>query len=151
VSDPKTVPKAKTISGCRPRAIRVLVVEDDQTSREFLASALERAGLLVCQAANGQECLDEVSRFSPDVIVLDLMLPVVSGFAVARALRASERPRNVGILAVTALASEALRIEALAAGCDGFLRKPVPAALVVEQVLLLVERLPAQLPSGRAP
>ena len=83
-----------------------------------------------------------------DVIVLDLMLPVVSGFAVARALRPLARRRNVAILAVTALASEALRIEALAAGCDGFLRKPIPPTIVVEQVRLLVDRLPSTLPSG---
>ena len=149
--DPKSVSQGKTISGRRPRAIRVLLVEDEQASRELLASALERAGFLVCQAANGQECLEQVPRFAPDVIVLDLMLPVVNGFVVARALRAPGRPRKVPILAVTALASEALRIEALAAGCDAFLRKPIPATLVVEQVRLLLDRLPSKLASGRQP
>jgi len=129
----------------------VLVAEDEQASRECLASELERAGFLVCQAANGEECLKEVPRFAPDVIVLDLMLPVVSGFAVARALRALGRSENVAILAVTALASEALRIEALAVGCDGFLRKPISATLVVEQVRLLVPRFPSKLPSGGQP
>ncbi len=129
----------------------MLVVEDEQTSREFLASELERAGFLVCEAANGEECLEQVPRFAPDVIVLDLMLPVVSGFAVARALRPLARRRNVAILAVTALASEALRMEALAAGCDGFLRKPISATLVVEQVRLLVDRLPSTVPSGGQP
>src|ERR1700722_1964505 len=143
MSDPKSVPQRRAISGCRPRAIRVLIAEDEQTSREFLASELEREGFLVCQAANGEEALEQVARFAPDVIVLDLMLPVVNGFAVARALHSLGRRRNVAILAVTALASEALRIEALAAGCDGFLRKPIPVTLVIEHLRLLVEGLPS--------
>jgi DNA-binding response OmpR family regulator len=151
MSDPKSVPQGRTISGCRPRAIRVLIAEDEQTSREFLASELERAGFLVCQAANGEEALEQVARFAPDVIVLDLMLPVVNGFAVARALHSMGRRRNVAILAVSALASEALRIEALAAGCDGFLRKPIPVTLVIEQVRLLVEGLPSTSSSGGQP
>jgi DNA-binding response OmpR family regulator len=151
VSDPKTVPQGRTISGCRARAIRVLVVEDEQASREYLAFQLERVGFLVCQAANGEDALEQVPRFAPDVIVLDLMLPTVSGFAVAHALRARGRTQNVAILAVTALASEALRIEALAAGCDGFLRKPIPATLVVEQVRLLADRLLSKLASDGQP
>jgi DNA-binding response OmpR family regulator len=151
VAERKSLSPTKTISGCRPRAIRVLIAEDEDASREFLAVELERAGFLVCQTANGEECLEQVAGFAPDVIILDLMLPRVSGFAVARAVRALERRRNVPILAVTALASEALRIEALAAGCDGFLRKPILAAVIIEHVGLLLDRPARNLPSGGQP
>jgi DNA-binding response OmpR family regulator len=129
----------------------VLVAEDEDASREFLALELERVGFVVCQASNGEECLEQVASFAPDVIVLDLMLPLVSGFAVARAVRALDHGRNVAILAVTALASEALRIEALAAGCDEVLRKPILATVVVEHVRLLLDRPAWKLPSDGQP
>lgn len=151
MSNPESFTRRKTTSGWRARAIRVLVIEDEQASREFVASELEHAGYLVGEAADGQEGLEQVRRFAPDVIVLDLMLPVLSGFAVARAVRALDRHRNCAILAVTALASEVLRIEALSAGCDVLLRKPVPAALVAEQVCRLVTRRGLKLPSGGSP
>jgi DNA-binding response OmpR family regulator len=124
----------------RPRAVRVLVVEDERAQLEYLASELERAGFTVMEAANGDEGLEKVRSFEPDVVVLDLMLPEISGFVLARAVRSFERTRDIGIVAVSALASEALRIEALAAGCDAFLTKPVRAALVVEQVRLVLTR-----------
>ena len=128
------------ISGCRPRAVRVLVVEDERAQLEYLASELERAGFVVMEAANGDEGLEKVRSFEPDVVVLDLMLPEISGFVLARAVRSFERTRDIGIVAVSALASEALRMEALAAGCDAFLTKPVRAALVAEQVRLVLTR-----------
>jgi DNA-binding response OmpR family regulator len=127
-------------SGSRPRAKRVLVVEDDPEPREFLVSELELAGFLVLDAASGQDGLEKVRRFDPDVVVLDLMLPELSGFGLARAARSLEPARDLAIIAVSALASEALRREALAAGCDVFLSKPVAAALVVERVRSLLSR-----------
>jgi DNA-binding response OmpR family regulator len=151
VTDPKAIAPGPTVSGFRPRAMRVLLIEDEEPSRELLASEMERAGFLVQQAENGHDGLEQVRQFVPDVVVLDLMLPVLSGFAVARAVRAQERSRNVVIVAVSALASEALRVEALAAGCDAFLRKPVPAALVVEQVRLLAALRRPGVPSGGQP
>jgi DNA-binding response OmpR family regulator len=127
-------------SGVRPCPVRVLIVEDEAPPREFLAAELEHAGFAVFEAADGQEGLDQVEHIQPDVIVLDLVLPVLSGFALARATRDLEDTRPVGIIAVSALASGALRDEALAAGCDVFLTKPVRAEAVVAQVRRLVGR-----------
>jgi DNA-binding response OmpR family regulator len=114
--------------------MRVLVVEDEQPQREYMVSELESAGFIVIEASTGDECLEQVRRFTPDVVVLDMMLPEISGFALAHAIRSSERTRNVGIVAVSALASEPLRMAALAAGCDAFLKKPVRAELVIEEM-----------------
>ncbi len=130
----------RKISGSRPRALRVLVVEDEQAQREYIVTELERAGFIVWEAATGQEGLEKVRHIEPDVVVLDLMLPEVSGFGLARAVRSFERTRDIGIVAVSALASEALRMEALASGCDAFLTKPVRAELVIEQVRLVLAR-----------
>jgi len=116
------------------------VIEDAQDTRELYALELEAAGFIVSQAESGEEGLERVRRFEPDVIVLDLMLPGIDGFSVARVVRTLDRYRNVAILAVSALTSEPLRVEALGAGCDFFLRKPVVAATVVEQARLLMER-----------
>jgi DNA-binding response OmpR family regulator len=127
-------------SGARARAKRVLVVEDDPEPREFLVSELELAGYLVLEAASGHDGLEKVRRFEPDVIVLDLMLPELSGFGLARAVRLFEPRREIAIIAVSALASEALRKEAITAGCDVFLSKPVAAAAVIEQVRSLLSR-----------
>jgi DNA-binding response OmpR family regulator len=104
---------------------------------------LHAAGFLVAQAADGEQGLEEVLQFAPDVVVLDLMLPKLNGFDVARAARNVERKeskRRMAIVAVTALSSEALRAEAIAAGCDALLVKPVRATQVVEQVRLLASR-----------
>ncbi|MGH7438461.1 MAG: response regulator transcription factor [Polyangiaceae bacterium] len=118
----------------RPRAPRVLLVEDDDLTRALLASELEGEGFVVAEAGDGEDGLCQVPGFRPDVVVLDLMLPRLNGFAVARAMRALERPPGVGIVAVTGLAAEALRAEALGAGCDVVLTKPVRVALLVERV-----------------
>ncbi|MGH7439280.1 MAG: response regulator transcription factor [Polyangiaceae bacterium] len=121
----------------------MLVVEDDEAPREFLSMELHSAGFVVAEAADGEQGLRELLQFMPDVVVLDLMLPKLNGFAVARAARTMERResrRRMAIVAVTALSSEALRAEALAAGCDALLVKPIRATQVVEQVRLLAAR-----------
>jgi CheY-like chemotaxis protein len=137
---PRKEPSRRKISGSRPRAVRVLVVEDEQPQREYLVSELERTGFIVLEASNGNDALELVRRFAPDVVVLDMMIPEISGFALARAIRSSERTRDIGIVAVSALASEALRMEALGAGCDAFLKKPVRAELVIEEVRSVQDR-----------
>ena len=140
MTSPEGPPTHGKTSGSRPRAKRVLVVEDDPEPREFLVSELERAGFLVLEAASGQDGLEKARRFTPDVVVLDLMLPQLSGFGLARAVRSLDRAREIALVAVSGLASEAMRKEALSAGCDVFLSKPIAAALVVEQVQRLLAR-----------
>jgi two-component system, cell cycle response regulator DivK len=120
--------------------MRALVIEDDEASRELFAFELELSGFVVSHAASGREGLDKVRTFEPDVIVLDLILPGLSGFSVARAVRGLERSRNVAIVAVSGLTSEFLRMEAIEAGCDVFLGKPVVPATLVEQAGHLLAR-----------
>jgi CheY-like chemotaxis protein len=114
------------------------VVEDAVDSRELFASELERLGFVVSEAGTGEEALEEVLRFHPDVIVLDLMLPGLNGFGVARAVRSLKLERDVAILAVTALGSEPMRRMARDAGCDGLLTKPVVGAIVAEEAARMV-------------
>ena len=95
---------------------RALVIEDEEELRALFAHVLKSAGFTVCEAAGGEEGIDKARRFEPNLIVLDLRLPGVSGFTVARVVRALERERVVVIVAVSGLASESLYHEALEAG-----------------------------------
>jgi two-component system, OmpR family, response regulator len=119
---------------------RALVVEDSHDQRALFARELAAAGFMVAQAASGAEGIDEARRFKPDAIVLDLMLPEIDGFTVARTARALAFGDHVAIVAVTGLEAKPLRAEALAAGCDALLGKPVSAARVVDEVRVQLDR-----------
>jgi two-component system OmpR family response regulator len=119
--------------------LRALVVEDSHDARELFTRELVSAGFMVAQATDGVEAINEARRFQPDVIVLDLMLPEIDGFTVARTVRGLERGREMAIVAVTGLEAQPLCAEALAAGCDTLLRKPVIAAQLVERVRVHLE------------
>jgi DNA-binding response OmpR family regulator len=129
---------ATTAPGAAHRV--ALIVEDTADLRALFARELADAGFTVVEACDGPAALEQAHRFAPQAILLDLMLPGVNGFNVARLLRDDERTRDSAIVAVTALASERLRISALEAGCDVFIRKPVAAADVVGQLVRLLEQ-----------
>lgn len=124
----------------RPRGPLVLIIEDTADLRDLFAAELVADGFLVIDAMNGEIGVDKARRFEPDVIVLDLMLPGINGFDVARILRGHDRTRDVAIVAVTALTSAPLRSMALEAGCDTCLGKPVLGAEVVAEVTRLLVR-----------
>jgi DNA-binding response OmpR family regulator len=122
----------------RPRGPLVLVIEDTTDLRDLFAAELATDGFLVIDATDGEAGIDKARRFEPDAIVLDLMLPGINGFNVARILRSNERTRNTVIVAVTALTSDRLRAMALEAGCDSCLSKPVLGATVVRELMRLL-------------
>ena len=129
----------------RPRTRRpvVLVVEDTHDQRDLFVTELESAGCDVVEAADGETAIEAAKRSSPQAIVLDLMLPGVSGFSVARLLRSTQETHDALIIAVTALTSDTFKTYALEAGCNTVLRKPVIGATVVGEVgRLLAKRLP---------
>ncbi len=127
-------------SGHRGGGPLVLVVEDIPDQRDLFVAELRCAGFAVLEAPNGEAAIDRALASSPQAIVLDLMLPVVSGFNVSRVLRADVRTRDAVIVAVTALTSDTFRFQALDAGCDVVLRKPIIGATVVGEVLRLLQR-----------
>jgi DNA-binding response OmpR family regulator len=119
----------------------VLVVEDDDNLRDLFSTELAAAGFMVLEASDGASAVEKATRFAPHAVVLDLMLPGVDGFKVARRLRGDERTADVAIVAFTALTSEKMQELARAAGCDSFMSKPIlPAALIGELVRLLALR-----------
>ncbi len=118
---------------------KILLVEDHEELWDFLSRRLRRHGFEVVLAHDGQRALDVAAAESPDVVLLDMDLPVLDGWAVAQRLRADPARAQTAIIALTAHAMAGDRARALAAGCDDYHSKPVdfPALLVqIDEVLL---------------
>ena len=112
-------------------SLRVLFVDDDSAAREGFTSYLASSGYDVMPAATGQQALTLASTWTPEVIVLDLGLPDIDGWEVARQLKADPRTTAIPIIALTASDLPHERVSAMRAGCDRHLAKPcVPADLV---------------------
>ena len=105
---------------------RILIVEDKASSRELLRTVLENQGYTVHEAADGEEALRKARADLPDLILLDLQMPVRSGYEVLKELRGERRFASIPIVAVTASAMQGDREKALAAGFNGYLTKPLP-------------------------
>lgn len=103
---------------------RVLVAEDNAVNRVLMTDLLRLAGCEVLEAVDGEEAIAKARAESPDLIVLDIMLPVMDGISVARLLKTDPKTRDIGIIAVTALAMPDDRDTIMNAGCDAYLAKP---------------------------
>jgi two-component system, cell cycle response regulator DivK len=125
----------------------VLVVDDHEDSRAIARLVLESVGFRVAEARTGFEGFRMGVELRPAVILLDMILPGLDGWEIARLLRANADAKNASIVAVTALASADDRDRALLAGCDEVLIKPVPPALLLNTVRRYVAVSAA---SGRA-
>jgi CheY-like chemotaxis protein len=111
---------------------RVLIADDHEDSRDALSTLLDAYGYTVVQAANGAEALERARAAVPDLILMDMMMPQVDGFAATRELRADERFRSVPIIAITAM--EGARREVLEAGCDDVVVKPLDIRAFLQKV-----------------
>ena len=119
----------------RPAPVpRVLLVDDDPDSRVICRLALEHHGYEVLEADQGELALRLGRCRLPDLVLLDLSLPVLDGWEVARLLKEAPETASIPIVAFTAHALAPERERALAAGCDGYLVKPVELRQVVEEV-----------------
>jgi CheY-like chemotaxis protein len=105
--------------------LRVLVAEDDPSNRWVLCALLRRMGYDIRAAADGREALRLVRTFAPQVILMDLMMPVLDGLEATRRLKADARTRDIPVLALTGNVTPAGESAARRAGCDEFLHKPV--------------------------
>lgn len=123
---------------------RLLVVDDYEDGRELLAELLRVRGFSVHCAASGCDALSEARRGLPDLVLLDLTLPDLDGFEVARRLKADPRTAGIAIVILTAHVSPELQLRAERAGCAGFVTKPcVPTDLVRRiDAALAAERQP---------
>ncbi len=111
---------------------KLLIVEDHDELSDFLSRRLRRRGFEVCLARDGRQALEQVEAERPDLMLLDMNLPVIDGWTVARTLR--DRSDPIPIIALTAHAMSGDRSKALEAGCDEHHPKPVDFELLLEQV-----------------
>jgi len=121
----------------------VLVVDDFQDNREMYAEYLADCGFRVIEAKNGKEAIEQAFARSPNVIVMDLSLPVMDGWEATRRLKADGRTRSIPVIALTGHALQVHSKGALDAGCDAFVAKPcLPDQLVLEINRMLATAAP---------
>jgi CheY-like chemotaxis protein len=120
--------------------IRILVAEDNAVNRELLRELLEARGYSVSEACDGQEALHMIEQSLPELLLLDIGMPVLDGFAVIRKIRENPRLAPLPVVAVTAYAMRGDREKILASGFDGYLSKPLnPSSLTQELDRLLTK------------
>lgn len=122
---------------------RILVVDDEADIVALVAYHLAKSGYRVSTASSGTEALDAARRERPALIVLDLMLPGISGYEVLERLRASDATRDIAVLMLTARREEADRIQGLSLGADDYLTKPFSPPELVLRVGAILRRLGA--------
>ena len=112
----------------------ILIAEDNPTNRELLRELLEIRGYAVVEACDGQAALAMVEQAPPDILLLDIGMPVLDGFAVVRKLRDNPRFALLPVVAVTAYAMQGDREKILNSGFDGYLSKPVTSVALVNEL-----------------
>jgi len=117
---------------------KVLVVDDNDVSRELMCAFLQRVCGQLLEAANGREALNLIMETEPDLVLLDIEMPLMDGFAVLERVRSDPRFLRLPVFAVTANAMQGDREKALAAGFDGYITKPIDGAALRKQVAALL-------------
>jgi PAS domain S-box-containing protein len=107
---------------------RILVVDDERLNRELIRVMLAPDGFEVIMAASGEEAMTTLAANAPDLIILDVMMPGIDGYAVARAVKENPATQNIPVIMVTALGDREARMRGLDAGAEDFLNKPVDRA-----------------------
>ena len=109
----------------RPEDLTILVVEDYKDTSLAMRIALEGKGYHIIEASDGEQAVEVAARECPDVVLMDLNLPLLDGFAAAERIRSSPELRETVIVAVTAYHDPDLRARALAVGCNAIVTKPL--------------------------
>jgi CheY-like chemotaxis protein len=116
------------------RMPRILLVEDHEEIWDFLSRRLKRRGYEVSVAQDGQQGLDLARAEAPDLLLLDMNLPVVDGWTVAQTLKGEAATKHIPIIALTAHAMSGDRDKAIAAGCDDYHAKPIDFSQLLNQI-----------------
>jgi two-component system, cell cycle response regulator DivK len=123
--------------------MKILLVEDNEMNRDMLSRRLERKGYEVVIAVNGKEGVELVSSTRPDLILMDLSLPIIDGWEATRRIKADPATARIPVIALTAHAMAEDRAKAMAAGCDDFDIKPVDLPRLLEKIDTLLRRSPS--------
>ena len=129
---------------------KILLIEDNEESREGLSRYLRRKAYEVITAVDGRQGLDLARAEAPDLIILDMSLPVLDGWEAARQLKSAQTTRGIPIIALTAHAMAGDRERALEAGCDDYDSKPVEFAGLLAKIESLLQKSVPKREQGRA-
>jgi len=119
---------------------KVLLVEDNEMNRDMLSRRLERKGFEVVFAMDGQAAVDMADSESPDLILMDMSLPVMDGWEATRQIKANQGLSTIPIIALTAHAMSGDREKAIEAGCEEYDTKPVDFPRLLEKMRILLEQ-----------
>jgi len=125
--------------------MQILLAEDLEDTRELMRALLELKGHSVIEAADGQQAVDAAKKFKPDIVLMDLNMPFLDGIAAIRIIRDDPIIGSTPIVALSARAGSTWREEAMAAGCDALLSKP----LSFEDLDAVLQRIARQPPPRR--
>jgi two-component system cell cycle response regulator DivK len=118
----------------------ILLVEDNEMNRDMLSRRLERKGYRVLTAEDGQQGVDLAMQEQPDLILMDMSLPVLDGWGATRLLKRSSETKHIPVIALTAHAMAKDKEEAYQAGCDDFDTKPVELSRLLEKMAAALEK-----------
>src|SRR5438874_10695668 len=135
----KSEDSASAVEDTRTMAT-ILVVEDNEENWDMISRRLQRRGYLVVRAADGQEAVEMAARETPDLILMDVSLPVMDGLEATRRIRARAETQTTPIIALTAHAMSGDRDRALQAGCDDYHTKPVELPRLLAQMEALLAK-----------
>lgn len=113
---------------------KILIVEDNEMNRDMLSRRLEKRGFAVVMAVDGQQGVDLASSERPDLILMDMSLPVMDGWSATRAIKDTPEIASIPVIALTAHAMDGDREKALAAGCDDYDTKPIELPRLLEKI-----------------
>lgn len=119
---------------------KILLVEDNEMNRDMLSRRLERRGYQVLIAVDGEQGVAMAQSETPDLILMDMSLPVLNGWEAARRLKAASETRAIPIIALTAHAMLGDREKAIEAGCDDFDTKPIELPRLLDKIEALLAR-----------
>jgi CheY-like chemotaxis protein len=120
--------------------IKILLVEDNEMNRDMLSRRLVRSGFEVVMAVDGQQGVIMAQSERPDLILMDMSLPVIDGWEATRRVRAGEATSTIPIIALTAHAMSGDREKAIEAGCDDYDTKPIEMPRLLEKIKALLAR-----------
>jgi CheY-like chemotaxis protein len=119
---------------------RILIVEDNEMNRDMLSRRLLRRGYEVTIAVDGRAGVDAATAEHPDIVLMDMSLPVLDGYDATRELKSRDDTKAIPVIALTAHAMASDRERALAAGCDEYEFKPIDLARLIEKIEALIRR-----------
>ena len=118
---------------------KILLVEDNEMNRDMLSRRLARRGFEVVSAVDGQDGVGAAEREAPNLILMDMSLPVIDGWEATRRIRANRATRHIPVIALTAHAMAGDRDRALQAGCDDYDTKPVDFERLLQKIAGLLD------------